>query len=86
MTILETTIIRAIERVQAIKVAAHKRPTHVLLFADRLLQRVNHEVPVDMYTLRATLSDLVIRGHLASGPTINDTYYKVEYKNTKSSL
>lgn len=77
MTILENTIIRAIERVQAIKVAAHKRPTHVLFFADHLLQRVNHDVPCDLYTLRATIDDLSHRGHLTVGPTINDTYIQI---------
>ena len=86
MTILESTIIRAIERVQAIKVAAHKRPTHVLLFADHLLQRVNHDVPCDMYTLRATLSDLVIRGYLTSDSVNSDIYYKVSYHNMNSAL
>jgi hypothetical protein len=85
MTILEDAIIKAVEQVQAIKVAAHREPTHALLFKDHLLQRVNHEVPCDMYTLRATIDDLSHRGHLSVGPTINDTYIKIPEINEEDT-
>ncbi len=86
MTILEETIIKTIEQVQAIKLAAHREPTHALLLKDHILQRVNHDVPCDMYTLRATIDDLYHRGHLSVGPTINDTYLKIpEVDTTQAS-
>lgn len=65
---------------------AKTEPTHVLLFADHLLQRINHDVPCDMYTLRATLSDLVIRGYLTSDSVNSDIHYKVSYHNINSVL
>lgn len=77
MTILENAILEAVATIEKIKLAAHREPTHALLFKDHLLQRVNHDVPCDLYTLRATIDDLSHRGHLTIGPTINDTYIKI---------
>lgn len=85
MTILEDAIIKAVEQVQAIKVAACKEPTHAMLFKDHLLQRVNHDVSCDMYTLRATIDDLYHRGHLSVGPTINDTYIEIPKINEEDT-
>lgn len=83
MTILENAILETIATIEKEKRQANREPTHVLETKDHLLQRVNHTCPVDITTLRATLRELAIYGHIEMGETINDKYIrtKQQYNN-----